>query len=95
MKHECPKYLLWKQKNKKKRYAKARAALEEDGALSNSDSGTNDCSWPQQAMSAVISNKREENFKKEWYLDSAASSHMTNDITFVDEIDTTYRSKER
>lgn len=96
MKQDCPKYLRWKQMNKRKRQEKARAVLEEE-TLSDSDSGSggDESTWLQQAFSVSACKQKQRINKQEWYLDSAASSHMTNDITFFDEIDATYTSKVR
>lgn len=96
LKRDCPDYLRWKRKNRKRRQERARAVhgVEEQETLSDSDSVSVECILPQQAFS-VSPEKQKQKFKQEWYLDSAATSHMTNDITLFDEIDTTYTSKVR
>lgn len=91
-KQNCEKYLQWKQKkNQKQRRSERARAVQEEYTMSESDS---DESIQQQAYS-VNTIKSKQRIRKEWFLDSAASSHMTNDITFFENIDATYTSTVR
>lgn len=83
MKTDCPKYISWKKRQRHKK-AHARAVIEN---LSSDDEDDDDFqkSKPHQAYIATS-----RTCNTNWFLDSAASSHMTNNASFFDTIDTNY-----
>lgn len=84
LKSDCPKYIAWKRKQRRRK-EQGKAAIENNTSSDDDDSFSDNT--PHQAYIAT-SNSSQTN----WYLDTAASNHMTNDISFFETIDTSYTS---
>lgn len=88
-KAECKKRLEW-EKYQNKRRGRRAAAVREQSTLSNSDSDTDGTASVHEAYYA-----NRNKLKANWFLDSGASSHMTNDIRFFSKLNTEYSSSVR
>lgn len=90
-KSECKKRREWlKYQSKSGGRSRAAAVVEQKEEYSNSESDS-DRDIPTHGAYYVNQKK----IKANWFLDSGANSHMTNDILFFKELNTEYRSTVR